>query len=145
MNTATTAAIASINNTNAEIAKGRAVGLICLISRVLEAKKQNDLEIVDLQLSLKEIADSELTAAKVLGAAVPAEASQTETQKTIVKAVSELVKAGQGNVEIRAKQIGAAIVAKKSQNDQLDKDIAKLREDLNKIEVVVVDESTLTA
>lgn len=139
MKTLASAAVEQINAQNVENAKAKAVVLVKEISGLLDQVGAREKDIDDLQKSLDELANSELTLSKVMGKPMGNQLNQTQT--TIANAISALVKSKQDCVESRAKSLGEAIVSCHKAIESLDEAIGKKRKELEDLKVEVIVEA----
>lgn len=139
MKTVATTAVEAINEQNRNNAQANAVILIKDIVNLQNQIDANETDVEALQAQLAKLAKSEITMASVTGTS--ATVAQTETQKTIAKAIEAIVNSKQGCVAQRATTLGEQIVHKKASNETLEKEIVKKQEELGKIEVEVIVEA----
>ena len=139
MKTLASAAVEQINAQNLENAKAKAVVLVKDISGLLETVAARESDIDDLQKSLDELSNSELSLSKVMGK--PMGTTLNQTQTTIAKAIEMLVKSKQDCVESRAKSLGEAIISNQKSIEALDEAIGKKRKELEDLKVEVVVEA----
>ena len=145
MNTKTAAAlgIEAVNKQNLEIAEGKAMIVIDKIVRLNAVVKQSKDNIVQLQSQLNELQVPCVSEATVLGASLPAPDKQNHNQKTIAAVIDKLAKSKVGCVEGAATRLTSAIAAEQANIEATQKEQAKLREELAKIEVEVLSEASV--
>ena len=136
--TPTGAAIESINLSNLESAKAKA---IVIVKDILELQKQEDAQdkIVEAnQKDLEKLMASEVTMDLVYGKTMPA--ALNVTQQAVAKAIETLVKSRQDGVGSRATALGELIVGAKKNIAALQEAMAKKRKELDDLKVEVVNE-----
>lgn len=139
MKTLAKAAIDQINEQNQKNAEAKAIFIVKDISGLLEQVEAREKDIADLQKSLDQLANSELTLSKVLGK--PMGSTLNQTQTTIAKSIEALVKSKQDCVEFKAKSLSEAVISNQKSIEQLDEQLAKKRKELEDLKVEVVVES----
>lgn len=128
-------AVDAINEVNRQEATGAAIRVTKSILCKQKTRECLVKELATAQAKVKALIDSEITSATVLGDAAPGD---TETAKTVVAAVAELVKAQQDSVKEQAEDAGAEAISAQKALDALDKEIADLRKGLLAIQPKVV-------
>lgn len=139
MKTVAQDAVTAINEQNRGVAQAKAITLIKSIVDLQDAIERDENDIESLQKQLEKVAKSEITIGSVMG--TNATPPNTETARTVIKAIETLVKSKQGCVEQRATQLAEQIVSKRSSIEAINKNIAEKQAELAKIEVKVVTET----
>lgn len=136
--TPTRSAIESINLSNLESAKAKA---IVIVKDILELQKQEDAQdkiVADNQKELEKVMASEITLDLVYGKPMPA--ALNVTQQAVSKAIETLVKSRQDCVGSKATTLGELIVGAKKNIAALQEAMAKKRKELDDLKVEVVNE-----
>ena len=134
-------ATANINNERELAVIRNAQALIGNIEREQGVVKTCQQRIESHRIGLKALAEANTTYQKVTG--TPEPVNPTLTQQAVVKAINELVKSKQAEVESAANSLGNAIANEQAAIVATEQRIAALRKQLDEMKVEVVTPSTI--
>jgi hypothetical protein len=133
-------AVQGVNEARQNALVGEAKVIITSITNLQGLVKNSVAIMGDLRKSLIEIVDGDITPELVAGAGVD---FTSTSGATVVKAIADLNKAKQSDVEIRSNRLSQAILAEQKKQDDLAKEIAKLQEKLLGLTLTPVTETTI--
>jgi len=138
-NTTVANAIATLNEAANKRAEEKAAGIIRSISAYQMMIGQKSEDISALQKELKAVENDVFSFESIVGQ-TPGNTANTET---VVNTINSLNKARQNEVSGKASRLGQAILSAQEGKAALEKEVAKLREDLAKITPEVVNETAI--
>ena len=132
-------AIDGLNKAAVKRAEEQAAGIIQSIRSHLSAIATNDANIATLQKDIKDLEKDSVSFEQVVGL-TPRNMANTDT---ILKAIAEINKCRQSEVHTRATHITSRITQLQESNVALNREVAKLQEQLSKVTPETVTEAVV--